>query len=129
MSQRAHAKPSPRGESRRGLTARPPTACARALPLPPPRPLPPSLPFRLARKKRKNPRAKVRAFLNHRIIESTINLLVIWALFMEDVRILMLPKQAREISMRAPRMPLHAPRPRRPPHAPRSRVPNGPARA
>ena len=71
----------------------------------------------------------MRAFLNHRIIESTINLLVIWALFMEDVRILMLPKQAREISMRAPRMPLHAPRPRRPPHAPRSRVPNGPARA
>lgn len=49
---------------------------------------------KLARKKRKNPRVKVRALLNNRIIDGTINIFILWALFSEDIRVLALPKQA-----------------------------------
>lgn len=48
---------------------------------------------KLARKRRKNPRVKVRMFLNNRWIETLVNLLILWALFMEDVRILTIPKE------------------------------------
>ena len=42
---------------------------------------------RLARKKRRNPRVKVRMFLNHKITDNIINLLILWALFMEEIRV------------------------------------------
>jgi len=48
---------------------------------------------KLTRKKRKNPRVKVRMLLNHRLVEGFVNFLIIWALFMEDIRIISLPKQ------------------------------------
>ena len=38
---------------------------------------------KLARKKRRNPRVKVRMFLNNRFVEFFVNFLIIWALFME----------------------------------------------
>ena len=47
---------------------------------------------KLARKKRRNPRVKVRMFLNNRFIEGFLNILILWALFMEDLRILTCPK-------------------------------------
>ena len=40
-------------------------------------------PRRLSRKKRKNPRVRVRNFLNLKIVEATVNLFTLWALFME----------------------------------------------
>jgi hypothetical protein len=43
----------------------------------------PSHARRLARKKRRNPRVKVRNFLNNRFVEAFININIIWALFME----------------------------------------------
>ena len=49
---------------------------------------------KLARKKRKNPKIKVRQFLNNRWIEALVNTLILWALFMEDIRILSIPKEA-----------------------------------
>jgi len=51
---------------------------------------------KLARKKRRNPRVKVRNFLNNRFVEAFININIIWALFMEDMRIMFVPKEADE---------------------------------
>ena len=48
---------------------------------------------KLARKKRKNPRVKVRMFLNHKITDGIINILILWALFTEDLRVLCMPKE------------------------------------
>ena len=57
---------------------------------------PPRCVRRLARKKRRNPRVKVRMFLANKYVETLVNLLIVWALFMEDIRILLIPKQADE---------------------------------
>ena len=48
---------------------------------------------KLARKKRKNPRVKVRMFLNNKYVEGLVNVLILWALFLEDIRILSFPKE------------------------------------
>jgi class 3 adenylate cyclase len=48
---------------------------------------------KLARKKRKNPRVKVRMFLNNKYVEGLVNLLILWSLFMEDIRVLNFPKE------------------------------------
>ena len=49
---------------------------------------------KLARKKRKNPRVKVRQCLNAKWFDALINLSILWALFSEDIRVLAMPKQA-----------------------------------
>jgi len=49
---------------------------------------------KLARKKRKNPKVKVRQFLNSQIVDGFINICIIWALFSEDIRVLVFQKEA-----------------------------------
>ena len=59
---------------------------------------------KLARKKRKNPRVKVRACLNNKFVDLAFNMLIIWVLFMEDIRVLCTSAARRR------------PEPPRPPH-------------
>jgi len=47
---------------------------------------------KLARKKRKNPKVKVRQILNNPFVDAFINICIIWALFSEDIRVLLWPK-------------------------------------
>lgn len=57
---------------------------------------------KLARKKRKNPKVKVRQILNNPFVDAFINICIIWALFSEDVRALACLPMALPMAFRWP---------------------------
>lgn len=49
---------------------------------------------KLKSRKKRNPRVKVREFLNNKCIDGMITFFILWSLFMEDLRVVGLPKAA-----------------------------------